>query len=82
VPRYVHELRDVAALLDAKIEKLRQLKADVEAKIHADSKAEKKHPVQNSEALRQISASLAHCLNAKHAMNESCCGMVCPIEYI
>ena len=86
MPRFVHELRDVSALLDAKIAALRKVKAEVEEKIKADSepdsKADKKHAVANSEALRQISASLAHCLNAKHAMNESCCGQVCPIDYV
>jgi hypothetical protein len=77
VPRFVHELRDVSSLLDAKIAALRTVKAEVEGKIKADAT----NAVANSEALRQISASLAHCLNARHAMNESCCGQICPIDY-
>lgn len=77
MPRFVHELGDVASLLDAKIAALRTVKAEVERKIKADTT----NVVANSEALRQISASLAHCLNARHAMNESCCGMICPIDY-
>ena len=76
MPRYTHELGDVAALLDAKIAALRDLKTEVTGRIKAGI-----NPIDNSEALRQVSASLAHARDARAAVEESCCGMVCPIDY-
>jgi len=76
VPRFTHQMGDVAALLDAKIAELRNLKSDVEGRIKANVK-----PIENAEALRQISASLAHALTARRSVDDSCCGQVCPIDY-
>lgn len=76
MPRYTHEMGDVAALLDKKIQGLRELKAEVEKRIKSNVK-----PIENSEALRQTSASLAHALQARRAVEDSCCGMICPIDY-
>jgi chromatin segregation and condensation protein Rec8/ScpA/Scc1 (kleisin family) len=76
VPRYNHELGDVAALLDAKIAALREVKTEVTGRIKAGI-----NPIENSEALRQISASLAHARDARAAVDESCCGQSCPIDY-
>ncbi len=76
MPKYSHEMGDVAALLDKKIAALREVKNDVEGRIKSNVK-----PIENSEALRQISASLAHALQARRAVEDSCCGMICPINY-
>lgn len=76
MPRYTHELGEVAAMLDTKIAALRELKAEVTGRIKSGI-----NPIDNSEALRQISASLAHARDARAAIEESCCGQVCPIDY-
>jgi len=76
VPRYNHELGEVLAMLDAKITALRNLKGEVEGRIKENTNV-----IQNSEALRQISCSLAHAKDARRAMDDSCCGASCPIDY-
>ena len=63
-------------MLDQRIAALRDLKAEVEGKIKSNVGVQ-----VNAEALRQISASLAHARDARAAMNESCCGMGCNIDY-
>ena len=72
---------NTTAHLVADIERIRMVAHRVKAEVERKIKADTTNVVANSEALRQISASLAHCLNARHAMNESCCGMICPIDY-
>ena len=76
MPTYNHELGDVLATLDARIAALRDLKTQVEGRIKSNIE-----PIKNSEALRQISASLAHARDARSAMDDSCCGASCPIDY-
>ena len=76
MPRFTHSMGDVAALLDQKIAALRGLKSEVEGKIRGNVK-----PIENAEALRQISSSLAHALTARRALDDSCCGQICPIDY-
>ena len=76
MPRYTHSLTEVCGMLDQRIAALRDLKAEVEGKIKSNVGVQ-----VNAEALRQISASLAHARDARAAMNESCCGMGCNIDY-
>lgn len=73
--RYTHSLKDVCGLLDQRIAQLRELKGEVEGKIKSNVGVQK-----NSEALRQISASLAHARDARASLSESCCGMGCEID--
>ena len=77
MPRYTHEMGDLAAQLDKKIAEMRAVKTEVQAHIKSNI-----NPIENSEALRQVTASLAHMLQARRAMDDSCCGMICPIDYI
>ena len=76
MPVYSHELGDVAALLDDRIARLRSLKTQVTEALKSGRQVQ-----VNAEALRQISASLAHARDARAAIEESCCGQVCPISY-
>jgi hypothetical protein len=76
VPRYTHSLTDVAALLDQRIAALRELKTEVQDRISKNIGLQ-----VNAEALRQISASLAHARDARAAIEESCCGMGCNIDF-
>lgn len=76
VPRYTHSLTDVCALLDQRIAGLRELKTQVEVRIKSNVRVQ-----ENSEALRQISASLAHARDARAAAEESCCTQNCQIDW-
>lgn len=76
MPRYTHSLTDVCNLLDQRIAALRELKSQVEARIKSNVGVQ-----ENAEALRQISASLAHARDARAAAEESCCTQNCQIDW-
>ena len=76
MPRYTHSLKDICQQLDDRIAALRSLKSEVESRIKRNVGAQ-----ANAEALRQISASLAHARDARHALEESCCTQNCDIDW-
>lgn len=76
MPRYTHSMEDVCGLLDQRIAGLRELRSQVEMKIKSNIGVQ-----ANSEALRQISASLAHARDARAAAEESCCTQNCEISW-
>jgi hypothetical protein len=62
--------------LDAKIAALEEFRSQVDAKLKSGVGVQ-----ANAEALRKVSASLAHAKDARYAMNNSCCNQNCEIDW-
>jgi hypothetical protein len=76
VPKYEHNLREIAAQLDTKIKDLEAKRTEVEGRLKAGIEISR-----NTDALKQMIASLAHAKDAQRALSDSCCGQSCDIDY-
>ncbi len=76
MPRYNHSLSEVTAALDAKIAALEDFRNQVEAKLKSGVGVQ-----SNAQALKRISASLAHAKDARYSMNNSCCNQNCEFDW-
>lgn len=74
--RLIHSTSELCSQLDTKIAALEAARNTVIEKL----KAEIGVPI-NTEALHQITKSLAHARDARYSAEESCCGYTCTIDY-
>jgi hypothetical protein len=76
VPIYEHNLNNIYQELDIKIKNLEAKKIEVEGHLKAGIEISR-----NTDALKQMIASLAHAKDAQRALYDSCCGQSCNIDY-
>ena len=76
MPTYQHNLTEIYSALDSKIKDLEARKIEVEGRLKAGIEISR-----NTDALKQMIASLAHAKDAQRAMFDSCCGQSCNIDY-
>lgn len=76
MPTYQHNLTEIYLALDTKIKDLEARKVEVEGRLKSGIEISR-----NTDALKQMIASLAHAKDAQRALYDSCCGQNCDIEY-